>query len=97
MTDVDVDLLTIYRDKDKARSAARSARTAMKQLPSKNVFEVDVAENATMYRILQCFMLCEADTTANSDVFELAVAQNAAIYSVFEPAVQKHRNVRHFQ
>ena len=27
-------------------------------------------------------MLCEAETTANSDVFELAVAQNTAIYSV---------------
>ena len=38
-------------------------------------------------------MLCEAETTANSDVFELAVAQNTTIYSVFAPAVQKHRNV----
>ena len=42
-------------------------------------------------------MLCEAETTANSDVFELAVAQNTAIYSVFEPAVKKHRNLRRFQ
>ena len=42
-------------------------------------------------------MLCDAETTANSDVFELAVAQHTAIYSAFEPAVKKHRNLRRFQ
>ena len=30
---------------------------------------------------LQCFLLCEAETIANSDVFEMAVAQNTAMYN----------------
>ena len=38
-------------------------------------------------------MLCEAETTPNSDVFELAVAQNTSMYRVFEPAVKKLRNL----
>ena len=43
------------------------------------------------------FMLCKAETTANSDVFELAVAQNTAIYSVFNLLSKKHCNLRCFQ
>ena len=56
-------------------------RRKAKTTRNSEVFEVDAAENTTMY--FSVFMLCEAETIANSDVFEFAVAQNTAIYNAF--------------
>ena len=62
------------------RRIARFWRLTLPKTPLRTVF----------YSV---FVLCEAETTANSDVFELAVAQNTAIYSVFEPAVKKNTEI----
>ena len=62
----------LHRDETVAqqkRRIARFLRLTLPKMPLRTVF----------YSV---FMLCEAETTANSDVFELAVAQNTAIYSV---------------
>ena len=71
-------------DAQQKRRIARFSRLTLPKTPLRTVF----------YSV---FMLCEAETTANSDVVELAVAQNTAIYSVFESAIKKHRKLRRFQ
>ena len=71
------------------RRIARFSRLTLPKTPLRTVF----------YSV---FMLCEAETTANSDVFELAVAQmnllskNTAICDVFNNMVAKNTAICEF-
>ena len=53
-------------------------RQKAKSTRGSSVFEVQVAKDGTTYNILQCFRLCEVETTASSDVCDLVLAQNTA-------------------